>query len=95
MKKDHENEIINELGSLKNYLIDLEIAAKKLEEVFGRQLGNLGEYVAYDTYKSVDQVDIKFDELIAAIGDAIGEFENQICDLKKSGVFSETEHATY
>ena len=95
MDKELEQEIIDEAESNKNSLIDLEASVKKLELVFGRELGEVNPSYNYDVHKSIDQVAIKFDELIAAIGDAIGEFENQICDLKKSGVFSETEHATY
>ena len=49
----------------------------------------------YDVHKSIDQVAIKFDELIAALGDAISDFENNISDMKCSGVYDEREHATY
>ena len=95
MDKGLEQEIIDEAESNKNSLIDIEASVKKLELVFGRELGEISPSYNYDVYKSIDQVAIKFDELIAALGDAICDCENQISDMKRSGVYDEREHATY
>ena len=95
MDKELEQEIIDEAASYKNSLIDLEAAVKKLELVFGRELGEVNPNYNYDVHKSIDQVAIKFDELIAALGDAISDFENNISNLKRCGVPDDLEHATY
>jgi len=95
MDKGLEQEIIDEAESNKNSLMDLEASVKKLELVFGREFGEVNPSYNYDVHKSIDQVAIKFDELIAALGDAISDFENNISDMKCSGVYDEREHATY
>ena len=95
MDKGLEQEIIDESESNKNSLIDIEASVKKLELVFGRELGEISPSYNYDVYKSIDQVAIKFDELIAAIGDAISGCANHISNLKRCGVPDDLEHATY